>query len=94
MAYEEAKLGPKEYYERLQMQQNLHQQQLEMLKHMRSYGADDQSAILEKLRACDSNWRKKNLKMKHRYCQQKKSRTLFKIEHKGNSSTQTNEMWL
>ncbi|GKD95778.1 hypothetical protein Tco_1379675 [Tanacetum coccineum] len=50
MACEEAELGPEEYSERLQMQWNLHQQQLEMLKHMRSYGADDQSAILEKLR--------------------------------------------
>nr|GEY43523.1 hypothetical protein [Tanacetum cinerariifolium] len=50
MACEEAELGPEEYSERLQMQQNLHQRQLEMLKHMRSYGADDQSAILEKLR--------------------------------------------
>ncbi|KAL8200793.1 hypothetical protein R6Q57_012132 [Mikania cordata] len=50
MACEEAELGPDEYPERLQMQQTLHQQQLEMLKHMRNYGADDQSAILEKLR--------------------------------------------
>ncbi|KAI3813085.1 hypothetical protein L1987_17801 [Smallanthus sonchifolius] len=50
MACEEAELGPDEYSERLQMQQNLHQQQLEMLKHMRNYGANDQSAILEKLR--------------------------------------------
>ncbi|KAF5755231.1 hypothetical protein HanPI659440_Chr17g0681261 [Helianthus annuus] len=50
MVCEEAELGPDEYAERLQSQQTLHQQQLEMLKHMRNYGADDQSAILEKLR--------------------------------------------
>ncbi|KAK1438771.1 hypothetical protein QVD17_04581 [Tagetes erecta] len=50
MACEEAELGPDEYSERLQMQHSLHQQQLEMLKHMRNYGMDDQSAILEKLR--------------------------------------------
>lgn len=50
MACEEAELGPDEYSKRLQMQENLHQQQLEMLKHMRNYGVEDQSAILEKLR--------------------------------------------
>ncbi|XP_076926178.1 uncharacterized protein LOC143589231 [Bidens hawaiensis] len=50
MACEEAELGPEEYSEKFQAQQNLQQQQLEMLKHMRNYGADDQSAILEKLR--------------------------------------------
>ncbi|XP_076896537.1 uncharacterized protein LOC143549529 [Bidens hawaiensis] len=50
MACEEAELGPEEYSERFQAQQNLQQQQLEMLKHMRNYGVDDQSAILEKLR--------------------------------------------
>ncbi|KAI3503569.1 hypothetical protein L1887_32015 [Cichorium endivia] len=50
MACEEAELGPDEYSERLQMQHNLHAQQLEMLKHMRNYGVDDQSTILEKLR--------------------------------------------
>ncbi|KAI7736171.1 hypothetical protein M8C21_015648 [Ambrosia artemisiifolia] len=50
MVCEEAELGPDEYAERLQSQQTLHQQQLDMLKHMRNYGADDQSAILEKLR--------------------------------------------
>ncbi|PWA91188.1 hypothetical protein CTI12_AA093690 [Artemisia annua] len=49
MACEEAELGPDEYSKRLQMQENLHQQQLEMLKHMRNYGVEDQSAILEKL---------------------------------------------
>ncbi|KAL7610787.1 uncharacterized protein LOC111877718 [Lactuca sativa] len=50
MACEEAELGPDEYSERLQMQQTLHSHQLEMLKHMRNYGVDHQSAILEKLR--------------------------------------------
>nr|XP_043607120.1 uncharacterized protein LOC122579087 [Erigeron canadensis] len=50
IACEEAELGPDEYSERLQMQQKLHEQQLEMLKHMRNYGVDDQSAILEKIR--------------------------------------------
>ncbi|KAK9052347.1 hypothetical protein SSX86_028976 [Deinandra increscens subsp. villosa] len=49
-ACEEAELGPVEYSERLQMQQSLHQQQLEMLKYMRNYGGNYQSAILEKLR--------------------------------------------
>ncbi|XP_071703304.1 uncharacterized protein [Rutidosis leptorrhynchoides] len=50
MACEEAELGPYAYSERLQMQQNLHKQQLEMLKQMRNYGVDDQSMILDKLR--------------------------------------------
>ncbi|KAI3666033.1 hypothetical protein L6452_44671 [Arctium lappa] len=50
MACEEAELGPDEYFERLEMQHKLQQQQLEMLKEMRNYGVDDQSAILDALR--------------------------------------------
>ncbi|XP_024975073.1 uncharacterized protein LOC112513144 [Cynara cardunculus var. scolymus] len=50
MACEEAELGPDEYCERLEMQHKLQQQQLEMLKEMRNYGVDDQSAILDMLR--------------------------------------------
>ncbi|KAL4653094.1 hypothetical protein ACJW30_01G246400 [Castanea mollissima] len=50
MACDEAELGPDEFTERMHSQQKLHEQQLEMLKHMRKYHLDDQSAILEKLR--------------------------------------------
>ncbi|KAL3372933.1 hypothetical protein AABB24_005122 [Solanum stoloniferum] len=49
MACEEAELGPDRFAERLTMQQNLQEQQLEMLKYMRSFHMDDQSAILEKI---------------------------------------------
>ncbi|KAK7847955.1 hypothetical protein CFP56_005668 [Quercus suber] len=50
MACDEAELGPDEFTERMHSQQKLHEQQLEMLKHMRKFHFDDQSAILEKLR--------------------------------------------
>uniref|UniRef100_A0A5B7A3S6 Uncharacterized protein n=1 Tax=Davidia involucrata TaxID=16924 RepID=A0A5B7A3S6_DAVIN len=49
MACEEAELGPDKFAERMQMQHKLQEQQLEMLKHMRNFHLDDQSAILEKL---------------------------------------------
>ncbi|KAI4348318.1 hypothetical protein L6164_009053 [Bauhinia variegata] len=49
MACDEAELGEDEFAERMLKQQRLHEQQLEMLKHMRKYHLDDQSAILEKL---------------------------------------------
>ncbi|GLT69840.1 hypothetical protein SLA2020_419580 [Shorea laevis] len=49
MACDEAELGPDEYAERLRTQENLQEQQLEMLKCMRKFHLDDQSAILEKL---------------------------------------------
>ncbi|KAG5614740.1 hypothetical protein H5410_014564 [Solanum commersonii] len=49
MACEEAELGPDRFAERLRMQQNLQEQQLEMLKYMRRFHMDDQSAILEKI---------------------------------------------
>ncbi|XP_059452560.1 uncharacterized protein LOC132183175 [Corylus avellana] len=50
MACDEAELGPDEFTERMRSQQMLQEQQLEMLKHMRKFHLDDQSAILEKLR--------------------------------------------
>ncbi|KAI9176651.1 hypothetical protein LWI28_005528 [Acer negundo] len=46
---DEAELGPDEFTERMDIQQKLQEQQLEMLKHMRKFHLDDQSAILEKL---------------------------------------------
>ncbi|KAE9466414.1 hypothetical protein C3L33_01708, partial [Rhododendron williamsianum] len=49
MACEEAELGPDQFSKKLQMQHKLHEQQLEMLKHMRKFHLDDQSAILDKL---------------------------------------------
>ncbi|KAG2714889.1 hypothetical protein I3843_03G052200 [Carya illinoinensis] len=49
MACDEAELGPEEFAERILGQQKLQEQQLEMLKHMRKFHLDDQSAILEKL---------------------------------------------
>ncbi|KAK2992894.1 hypothetical protein RJ640_028136, partial [Escallonia rubra] len=49
IACEEAELGPEKYAERVQMQQKLQAEQLEMLQHMRDFHLDDQSAILEKL---------------------------------------------
>ncbi|KAK3036449.1 hypothetical protein RJ639_030048, partial [Escallonia herrerae] len=48
IACEEAELGPEKYAERVQMQQKLQAEQLEMLQHMRNFHLDDQSAILEK----------------------------------------------
>ncbi|KAF2283073.1 hypothetical protein GH714_043817 [Hevea brasiliensis] len=48
MACDEAELGPKEFTEKMQSQQKLHEQQLEMLKYMRKFHLDDQSVILGK----------------------------------------------
>ncbi|PQP96175.1 uncharacterized protein Pyn_36212 [Prunus yedoensis var. nudiflora] len=50
MACDEAELGADEFAERMHSQEKLQEQQLEMLKHMRKFPLDDQSAILEKLR--------------------------------------------
>ncbi|KAL6139424.1 hypothetical protein ACLB2K_057728 [Fragaria x ananassa] len=50
LACDEAELGANEFAERMQIQEKIHEQQLETLKHMRKYPLDDQSAILEKLR--------------------------------------------
>lgn len=49
MACDEAELGPEEFAEKMHNQHNLQEQQLEMLKYMRKFHVDDQSAILEKL---------------------------------------------
>ncbi|KAB2064706.1 hypothetical protein F383_09160 [Gossypium arboreum] len=49
LACDEAELGPEGFAEKLHSQQKLHEQQLEMLKYMRKFHFDDQSAILEKL---------------------------------------------
>ncbi|XP_061975312.1 uncharacterized protein LOC133697006 isoform X1 [Populus nigra] len=49
MACDEAELGPDEFAGKMHYQQKLQEQQLEMLKHMRKFHLDDQSAILEKL---------------------------------------------
>ncbi|RHN44989.1 hypothetical protein MtrunA17_Chr7g0225391 [Medicago truncatula] len=49
MACDEAELGEEEFAEKMRHQQNLQEHQLEMLKHMRKFNLDDQSAILEKL---------------------------------------------
>ncbi|XP_024031826.1 uncharacterized protein LOC21394061 isoform X2 [Morus notabilis] len=49
MACDEGQLGPDEYAERMHSQEKLQEQQLEMLKHMRKFALDDQSAILDKL---------------------------------------------
>lgn len=49
MACEEAELGPEKFAERMHMQQKLQEQQLEMLKYMRNFHLDDQSAVLEKI---------------------------------------------
>ncbi|KAL8538442.1 hypothetical protein ACS0TY_000442 [Phlomoides rotata] len=50
IACEEAELGPEGFAERMEMLQYLEAQQLEMLKHMRDFQLDDQSAVLEKIR--------------------------------------------
>ncbi|PRQ54274.1 hypothetical protein RchiOBHm_Chr2g0175681 [Rosa chinensis] len=52
MACDEAELGADEFAERMQLdsRKQMQEQQLEMLKHMRRFPLDDQSAILEKLR--------------------------------------------
>ncbi|KAK8534137.1 hypothetical protein V6N13_028185 [Hibiscus sabdariffa] len=49
LACDEAELVPEEFAEKIHSQQKLHEQQLEMLKYMRKFHLDDQSAILEKL---------------------------------------------
>ncbi|KAL9457969.1 hypothetical protein AB3S75_006922 [Citrus x aurantiifolia] len=49
MVYDEAEHGPDEFAERMDSQQKLQEQQLEMLNYMRRFHLDDQSAILEKL---------------------------------------------
>ncbi|KAK9090113.1 hypothetical protein Sjap_023290 [Stephania japonica] len=49
MACDEAELKPEEFAEKMNMQRKLQEQQLEMLKTMRKYGPDNQSAILEML---------------------------------------------
>ncbi|XP_027352155.1 uncharacterized protein LOC113863000 [Abrus precatorius] len=49
MACDEAELGEEAFAEKMHTQQKLHEQQLEMLKYMRKFHLDDQSAILEKL---------------------------------------------
>ncbi|MED6185883.1 hypothetical protein PIB30_061377 [Stylosanthes scabra] len=49
MACDEAELGEEEFAEKLKNQQKLQDQQLEMLKYMRKFHLEDQSAILEKL---------------------------------------------
>ncbi|KAF8013121.1 hypothetical protein BT93_I1100 [Corymbia citriodora subsp. variegata] len=49
-ACDEAEFGPDEFSERMLYQQELQEQQLEMLKYMRRFNLDDQSAILDKLR--------------------------------------------
>ncbi|KAJ6754475.1 hypothetical protein OIU79_027150 [Salix purpurea] len=50
MACNEAEHGPDEFAEKMHYQRKLQEQQLEMLKYMRKFHLDDQSAILEKLR--------------------------------------------
>ncbi|CAE6068861.1 unnamed protein product [Arabidopsis arenosa] len=49
MACEEAELGFDGFEQKMKAQQQLQEQQLEMLKYMRKFSLDDQSAILQKL---------------------------------------------
>lgn len=49
IACEEAELGPEKFAERMEMQQKLQEQQLEMLTHMRKFHLNHQSAILAKI---------------------------------------------
>ncbi|KAG6400653.1 hypothetical protein SASPL_137494 [Salvia splendens] len=49
IACEEAELGPERFAERTEMLRRLEAEQLEMLKNMRNFQLDDQSAILEKI---------------------------------------------
>ncbi|CAA0824629.1 Unknown protein [Striga hermonthica] len=49
IACDEAELGPEKVAEKMEMQQYLEEQQLEMLKHMRHFNMDDQSTIIEKI---------------------------------------------
>ncbi|KAJ8441574.1 hypothetical protein Cgig2_003080 [Carnegiea gigantea] len=48
MACDEAELGPDEFAEKICNQHKLQAQQLEMLKYIREFHIDDQSAVLEK----------------------------------------------
>ncbi|KAK1319181.1 hypothetical protein QJS10_CPB04g00251 [Acorus calamus] len=50
LACDEAELAPNEFAEKMHAQHKLQEQQLEMLKHIRKFHPDDQSAILEALR--------------------------------------------
>ncbi|XP_073291879.1 uncharacterized protein [Primulina huaijiensis] len=49
IACEEAELGPEKFAVRMEMQQKLQEQQLEMLTHMHKFHLNDQSAILAKI---------------------------------------------
>ncbi|KAF8390650.1 hypothetical protein HHK36_025177 [Tetracentron sinense] len=49
MVCDEAELEPDEFAEKMHVQHKLQDQQLEMLKHMRKFHPDDQTAILEML---------------------------------------------
>ncbi|CAN1137501.1 hypothetical protein LINPERPRIM_LOCUS22916 [Linum perenne] len=49
IACDEAELGSEEFADKMHNQQKLHEKQLEMLKYMRKFHLDDQSAILDKL---------------------------------------------
>ncbi|KAI9121334.1 hypothetical protein K1719_008367 [Acacia pycnantha] len=49
IACDEAELRPDEFSERMLGQQKLQEKQLEMLKYMRKFPLDDQSAILDKI---------------------------------------------
>lgn len=49
MAIDEAELEPSEFAEKMITQQKLQEQQLNLLKQIRKYNPDDQSAILENL---------------------------------------------
>ncbi|XP_047311295.1 uncharacterized protein LOC124914737 [Impatiens glandulifera] len=50
LACDEAELGPENFSKKMEMQHKLHGRELEMLKYMRKFPHDDQSAILDKLR--------------------------------------------
>ncbi|XP_078160837.1 plant/protein isoform X2 [Carex rostrata] len=50
MAIDEAELEPDEFAQKMSSQQILQNQQLEMLKRIRSYSCEEQSAILDYLR--------------------------------------------
>ncbi|KAF3785223.1 hypothetical protein EJ110_NYTH28497 [Nymphaea thermarum] len=50
LACDEAELEPDEFAEKIRIQQNLQEQQLEMLKQMRKFPMDEQSFVLEMLR--------------------------------------------
>lgn len=49
MACDEAELGAEEFAQKMQTQQKLQEQQLEMLKQMRKHSSEDQSFVLQKL---------------------------------------------